>query len=354
MKRYIIILLSALAIIVAGCAKDVVTKAPAAGDDAWMYDETLPVPVQFGGADVKSMINSISQINNKTFGVFAFDKFATDLRDDDGFMIRNASAVGVASATAGSLKLTQPAYYPNTSDTEFTFYSFYAYPIDQVTYEITRTKALVNIPVSGVYDVLWAKAETAGGYNAVYMRDGGAHPAFSFSHPAACLSFKACIDEKIEGTDVRLTALSIVAPAEATLCITDIVDRDKEGKFVAVGENVDRPALTGGFSSSLSCVLTTEPQRFCQDMFIVPGGDKMTVKASFVIRSPGADKVLNTSDDIIQRTSSELVLKPRNGGVFEAGMIYTFHLKMRTPEELTFELDSDDLISVKPFEPAFK
>ena len=49
MKRFSIIIPVALATIVAGCSKDVETEKKPSGDP-WIYDESLPVPIQFGAS----------------------------------------------------------------------------------------------------------------------------------------------------------------------------------------------------------------------------------------------------------------------------------------------------------------
>lgn len=341
----------------AGCVKIVDTKSPVSAEDAWMYDESLPVPVQLGvaGTETKAAINSIEDIRNRTFGLFAFDKAAADLSTDDGLMLRNLPATGVVAGSIGSLRLSEAYYYPIHSEREFSFYSYYAYPMKDVSCEITETQALVTIPVTGINDVLWAEAETEDGYNASYIRNGGAAPAFNYTHATACLAFKASISEAVDGTNVRLSSLKVVGPATATLCVADIADPMNKGTFVARGEMTEKMALTDGYSGNLNLLLSETPQRFCQDMFIVPGDQTVTVKASFVIRSAGSDGITDTSDDVIQNASNTVILRAGDDGeVFKAGYRYAYNLKMISPSELTFTLGDEDQIEIEGYEPAFK
>ena len=76
MKRFSIIIPVALATIVAGCSKDVETEKKPSGDP-WIYDESLPVPIQFGasGLDVKvkSAFNDPEDLTGEKLGVLALD-----------------------------------------------------------------------------------------------------------------------------------------------------------------------------------------------------------------------------------------------------------------------------------------
>ena len=326
----------------AGCTKDIATHAP------------VPVQLEVSSVDMKAMINSSSQIRNLPFGVFAFDKAAVSLAADDGLMMRNQSAVGVVTGGKSSLKLSKTSYYPLNKSTEFAFYSYYAYPLDKITSEVTQTQALVKIPVTGVYDVLWAKSSVDGGYNAGYIRDGGAHPSFHFSHPTACLSFTANIENEIANTHVRLSSLSLVAPEQATLCVADIKNPENEGRFVSAGDDVLKLVINDSYTGNLNLLLSQERQKCCQDVFIVPGKPTLTVKASFVIRGAGADGTPGTSDDVIQNANAELILRAGDGKVFEPGYIYSFNLKMKSPTQVTFEIGGDDQIKVEGFKPAFQ
>ena len=49
MKRISMICFGALAIVMAGCSKNAEPEQPSVPlENAWMFDETLPVPIQFG------------------------------------------------------------------------------------------------------------------------------------------------------------------------------------------------------------------------------------------------------------------------------------------------------------------
>lgn len=369
MRKWSLIFFAALAILMAGCERIVETGNPV-GEEPWMYDQTLPVPVKFGvsGTDTRVSIEDASQIDGNIFGIFAFDKASSDLTARDELMLRNAPAVGVYSDGKASLRLSKTVYYPQFSEREYTFYSYYARQRASVVYEQTATQTLVTIPVSNEHDVLWAMSEAEGGYNASFLREGNELPSFTYSHATACLSFNASVKSVVPGIQVSLESLALIAPASATLCVVDLLDTDKQGTFVWKGNDVERLAHAryGGDSGNLHVVLDTEPQDepVCKDMFIVPGSVSQKVKAVFRTQSYGVDGILGTGDDPKPQLSTvEVVLTPGDSGeTFKAGWRYAYNIRMHSPQEVSLEFNgayagddgNDGQISVEDFTPAFQ
>ena len=79
MKNLGMILFGALAIVMAGCSKNAAPDQPSAPlENAWMFNESLPVPVQFGMStgvglqSTKTMINTWSDLDYR-LGIFALN-----------------------------------------------------------------------------------------------------------------------------------------------------------------------------------------------------------------------------------------------------------------------------------------
>ena len=87
------ILLGALAIFMAGCSKNIEPSSP--DPDAWRYDVSLPVPIEFGTPSVATKASYIKDLSaeTKNFGVFGIDKASTDVSSTSKQLLYNAPAV---------------------------------------------------------------------------------------------------------------------------------------------------------------------------------------------------------------------------------------------------------------------
>lgn len=378
MRRISIIFILALAMIVAGCSKDVPTKAMSS-DDAWRHDVTLPVPVMFGASTnpTKAMINTTQDMNHGLFGVFAFDKSVLadavgDLTADDGMNMRNAYSVCKVKDGVGSLDLVDDWFYPMNRETEYEFFAYHIYQsLDNPSVKLVmeEKRALIEMTVAGTNDVLWAKASSAepitvdgvecGGYNAKYVREGGAMPSFHFSHPVACVAFTACVDAEMSGNYMRIDHVTMLGVhTKATLCIVDIENPENNGKFVPCAGDVisDKMVVKGG-TGNLFLPLTASVQSVGLDAFIVPGAESLKIKVTYSMFSKGADGVAGTSDDAVQTSGNEVEAEIQAGGdsgVFESGHRYLYNLKMITPKPLGAGEDAMEVITVTGYEEAFK
>ena len=105
MKRFSIIVLGALAMLMAGCSKDAPVSPP--DENAWIKDVNLPVPVLFGSsslsattkADDPGMIEGETLIE-RTVGVIGIDADATTWKDP------STSSTSVINPDALLLKIT--------------------------------------------------------------------------------------------------------------------------------------------------------------------------------------------------------------------------------------------------------
>ena len=147
------ILSGTLLLMAAGCAKDVIPEGDVTEEDPWVYDLSLPVPIQFSSsgmtavaskAIVPGMIDGGSMANLDV-GVYALEvtddhqpdpsgepennRFNThqypqtwDRNDPESLLLVNEK-VTISDA---AISLTDK-YYPLTDDRQYSFYSYYPY-----------------------------------------------------------------------------------------------------------------------------------------------------------------------------------------------------------------------------------
>ena len=243
-KAYLLIIAAALAF--AGCSK----VGPEHSDpNAWMYDESLPVPVMLGtpGAEVLTKVGiGNDDLPTDPVGIFALDKDA----DSENWGNASPSCLLVnekATIVDGNITFDKTKYYPLESSHNFTFYSYYPF-YNQYT-KLVGSQYKLTYTLSGTKDrdILWAIAEatsieyrksdgtisTVSGYNAAYMRKGGEIPKLTYKHLLTALTFKlkssAEDAEKLEQANATITGLKItdtdpcVLPEQA-YCVTQILE----------------------------------------------------------------------------------------------------------------------------------
>ena len=253
MKRFSIIFLVMLAAFAAGCSKDAETeKKPVY--DPWIYDETLPVPIQFGASGfevkVKSAFNDVYDLVDQRLGVVAVDA-AKDWTTEDGAKNDEVICLDDEIVTCSyddskqrhMLKFDQPRYYPYQSICNFSFFAYFKGDNESApVYEQDRVRLPIPEGIWGNQDLVYARAdadtlfvtysneinpETSEpygyvpavrgegatafytGYNASYIRyiaknkpsNGLDHtyathlPTLDFYHPATNIKFLAVLDE---------------------------------------------------------------------------------------------------------------------------------------------------------------
>ena len=201
MKRFSIILLGALAILMAGCSKDVPVSPP--DENAWINDINLPVPIQFGHssltavtkADDPGMIEE-DVLNQRTVGVIGIDAELTWKGSSASSFNKNALLLkeDVMTTENGDIVFTPKKYYPMLSEQNYDFYGYYPHDIDNLIRLGSRDELpgstdgnqilFVKYENIGYKDILWgsSKAKTftymnnsgveteVTGYNAKYIR----------------------------------------------------------------------------------------------------------------------------------------------------------------------------------------
>ena len=113
------IFFGALAIVMAGCSKNAAPEQSSAPlENAWMYDESLPVPIQFGmssgvGLQTKTtMIEDWSDLEHP-LGIFALDLEGSML-NESGVYLKNETAEVYEDLERGKylIKFNESKYYP--------------------------------------------------------------------------------------------------------------------------------------------------------------------------------------------------------------------------------------------------
>lgn len=253
MKRFSIRFLVMLVAFAAGCSKDVETEKKPAGDP-WIYDETLPVPIQFGESGfevkVKSAFNDVYDLTGQRLGVVAVDAAKEWITEDgaknDDVICLDDEIVTCAyddSKQRHMLKFSQPRFYPYQSICNFSFFAYFKGDNESApVYEQDRVRLPVPEGIWGNQDLVYARADADTlfvtysneinpqtsepygyvpavpgegatafytGYNASYIRyiaknkpsDGLDHtyathlPTLDFYHPTTNIKFLAVLDE---------------------------------------------------------------------------------------------------------------------------------------------------------------
>lgn len=291
MKRISIIIQVLLVAFAAGCSKNVETdEKPVV--DAWIYDETLPVPIQFGASyfdvDVKSAFNDVTDLVGQRLGVVAIDveKDWVDAgaKNDDVICLDDeiVSCAYDETSSRYMLKFDQPRYYPYQSNCNFSFFAYYKGDNDNSpVYEQDRVRLPISEGAWGNQDLVYARADAEtlyvkyddsyggyvpavkgedatafyNGYNASYIRyiakdkpsNGLDHsyathlPTLNFSHPATNIRFVAVLDEgTASSADVVPVIKAVGIQGDEIYTGADFViahkDASQEGTFDVSGQ----------------------------------------------------------------------------------------------------------------------
>jgi len=258
MKRFSLIFLGALAILMAGCSKN---NPQQPDPDAWVHDLSLPVPIQFGSSlvETKGGFESADDLEGlEGFGVYGLAK------NDDASWVQGTQDVLLyntkAGVESGSVVLTGgPYYYPRESTRNFSFYGYFPRLVGTTLKDGVGLGAPVGVGSAenaryalGKTDFIWAKAAAKGnGYNAKYIRGirsesiDDESPIFNFRHVTSGLKFVAVanMDENVNtgaasNTDADFVAIKIKSVTlknvftSGWLCVAG----ENEGEIIELGD----------------------------------------------------------------------------------------------------------------------
>lgn len=237
MKKTIITLGFAALAVLAGCSKTGSGEVAGSDDEAWVNDETLPVPVTFSsqmvGIGTKALVEG-DVMSNLPIGIFGLatlcDNNDTDTRVDDtyspnwaydGYQGILMSNTRVVTGENGEVEFATPYYYP--MDNAYT-YSFYGYhPHVAVTYADGWYQAEFTM---GQSDVMWAESHAAAlsapdegrfGFNAAYIRrikratevTDQLMPNLQFNHLLTALQFRAVTADGSDTGSIKIVGMQL-------------------------------------------------------------------------------------------------------------------------------------------------
>lgn len=369
-KTYLLIIAAALAF--AGCSKN----GPDTPRDpnAWMYDESLPVPVLMGDMGAEPMTRAVVEsIDNITIGIYGLD--VSDGQDAwtlsgaynkssekvNSILINNESA----TVTDGKVVFTNGTkYYPLNSNNKFNFYAYYPRKSTSANLKCSDDGTYFYADYTiGYDDILWDEAEATdfeyekdestyriSGYNAAYIRKINEYGALNENLPKLELQHKlTALKFKLYATKEAAQALNTAGAVITGLTIDDtytkgsliIADKrttgNQKGKFITDEESIGKIALKEGgdpkfeisdFSSlpDLDKDDNTYTIDFGDELLLAPNPESKSFKGRLHIKLSGI-----TQDLPIELTDPDLNGSGQN---FEAGMRYTYTIKVKGPEEI--------------------
>ena len=341
MKRTLILTGFAVLAVLAGCSKtptDASVSTVPAEDDAWVYDETLPVPVTFSApgldmsmtkAEIPGAIDG-SVMSGLDIGVFGLATEegapAWDTSDNSTVLIYNRK---VTTGEDGSVKFTPAVYYPVDSDKSFSFYAYYPHrscTADGNSYSVSYSL--------GYTDILWAEdhATTFGtspvyeGYNANYCRyvkqigRADLMPALNFRHLLTAVRFIAKTSSDVSNVTVQRLYVTNVN-THATLQVA--------GDTAGVMEYYTQD----GEPSTGRIYLRKDPAVATGELGVVPtvGGVELGTLMLEPCTAVNVEVTLLVNNGVAN--SSNTVTASLTGN-FEAGRRYALTLTVKSPEEV--------------------
>ncbi len=337
MKAKFLIVLAggALLMTLSGCQ-----KASLQDENAWIYDDSKPVPVLFNSASSigvstkaqKSGLLTGSVMSSLDVGIVSVAEKTADSTPvrwsselAGSILIDN---LGVTTSEGGDIVFSPKVYYPFGNKYAYSFYSYYPYRNSEGdTAEIVDSTYSITYSL-GDTDILWASAQATDfdgipGFSAPYCRsvkqagvESQYFPKLQYEHLLTALCFRVVGKEAdIENYDVKVTGMQITGTSsKATLCIAD-------------SRGVNSGVLTGnedggtiGFTDLSVAPTATE-------------GDLCTILAM-----PGTNynATITLSVDGANVSSVDLELGKTDGTTrYDAGYIYYFTITVNNPEEIT-------------------
>lgn len=352
------ILLGALAIFMAGCSKNIEPSSP--DPDAWRYDVSLPVPIEFGTPSVATKASYIKDLSaeTKNFGVFGIDKASTDVSSTSKQLLYNAPAV--YNAETKTLDLAVKTFYPMTNTAFFNFYSYYTSKstTENVSSEGRRVYVLTDL---GNSDILYGSTKVTGaqrntvgcdGYNAKYIRavnnngtinEADYLPTINFVHVTSALQFyvqtpTAASEKVFTDNNISIKNISVTdVPTKAKLCLVDLdsdvysqdgqsVSNSAEGRFLPVetGSLYVRKPTESNSTSTLSMFPKVTPMKAGDPLFIAPQAE--AISGQIAMQGYPFDPIPFELDPAVMETLDN---------EFKAGHIYNIYLTVHSPEKVT-------------------
>lgn len=371
MKKTFLLTIAAV-LVCAGCSKE--TPEQSNDPDAWIYDESLPVPILMGsiGAEpvTKAIVEDLADIQ---FGIYGLDTRngqdewtyggAYNKSEKVNSILLNNEAAKVES-DGKVVFTTGKKYYPFSSANNYTFYAYYPRKSTDTNLKCDPEGPYFYANYSiGYDDILWAESAAEdfryttekgnfkiSGYNAAYIRKIKEHgkeeenlPKLKLEHKMTALKFQLFATaedaQALKDAGATITGLSIDNTyTKGSLIIADrrTGEANKKGQFLPDGSSIGSIQLKTGNTPifaisdmSAQTDLDSDPNgytiTFGDELLLAPHPETECFEGRLHIRLSG----------IVQDVAIKLV-DPRldEGKNFEPGMRYTYTIKVKGPEEI--------------------
>lgn len=378
-KAYLIIAVTSILI---GCSKN----GPDTPRDpnAWMYDESLPVPVMMNSVTEAATKASVEDLDGIKIGVMGLDgqegqpdwKWLNGVSYPEhvGIILNNQEATidnnGEITFTGG------PKYYPIAGSNAYNFYAYH--PIcSGLNFSQSSNCYTATYSNIGETDILWADATRDPGYNAAYIRgqlelknEGkiseedwkNANPNFNFEHKLTYLKFKLQATEEnalnLNEAGVKITGLKITNTYnKVQLIIADRYNPENNGTVVPTGTAYTPISLKKDGNATFALDInsgTTDDKgnkvlEFGDGLILLPEPKEEQFTGELTISR--GDGITETLPLIFKDPKLE-----SEGRNFIAGHKYTFSIVLKQLATLQayaslvgWETDDDEIIEVDQF-----
>ena len=341
MKFRYLVVFAALAFM-ASCSNEENVQVASVDDDAWVYDESLPVPVTFAAPHVA--VQSKAAMTNETFKTAKIGLLGlSDGTEDWNASVENSTVLipnTEITLADGQIQL-ENEYYPMDSKENFSFYGYYPYcsfTSGYLTVEAGRTISAIYRGI-GDTDILYAFAEatsreyesvTYEGFNAKYIRairkngeEETYKPKLEFKHVLTGLDFVVKKPEGASDVTMTLKALSVLNVAtEVRLTVASKFSPENNGTLT--GTSTGNVSAKQSGNATLDAAITTEGVKLDR-LMLVPGTE---YQISLTVNDGVKDNVIDEN----------LIVKLPEDAQFEAGKYYTLEVLVNSPEEVSINV----------------
>lgn len=375
MRTKLIISLGMLTALAVGCSKE----SPTINENAWIYDESLPVPIQFGslssGMVTKAAVTNLDGLSGEPIGVFAWGEGSSDSMETSAKSIFPTTGYkrAVVSEIANGYSLAfkeqggdvKKVYYPMSSKYNYSFYAYYT-GTEQIGGTLDENSYSVNVNFSSPFtDILWGKCSdddlpyddstlprlqykntTIKGFNSRFSRaaarqetvdKGLYYPSIEFKHVCSAFSFYAKAENDASMTDGKLAELNELVKIKSV----EITNVSTSAKLIVASKGGDQGVFESSGSGNVSMtvydgytiqktsegvVLSTAASEG-EDQFFLPPGDYSNSQA--ILHCTLDNNPFDLPFDL-KYTNDESVESTE----FEAGKSYSFVVIFKTLEDI--------------------
>lgn len=369
MKKFsrIQILIAAMALAI-GCSKGLHVDK----DDAWVHDESLPVPVMFSSPQVdvvtkSTFLGPLNDLNNLTIGILGLETTtATDWSQSPDLLFDEQKEL----ATDGSLVFDPPKYYPMSNTGDYSFYAYYCRG-NKAKLSDDGSEYVVSCNYVGYTDLLWGYAEAEEyngikGYNAKYIRAITKElpeeyeeklPKLEFYHTLTALAFKVRAEEgagdvskiqvhKLTLKDVHRNVEMVVAKKYSTSTsdtYKNVIRLPSEDKQL-IG-NIDLRKDANGDDVGTNVLDKSIPST-AESL-----GYGFMVYAKGITSFKG--ELYLKIDNVVQNTPIELEFKAPTEDGFQPGIRYTYTILIKDAQKLTISTNLNGWVDYDGSEDSF-